>query len=183
MMRSRGAWAATLAAVVACCACSGPTPAEIQQESARLRKAIEQHLPEYRKSVEEENQLIPATLAWLRTDAVTAPRSTAASAARLWMDRWAKVYFVPRYMHELRRGDEYRTAPAREVQGRILAHLKERYFELHDYQRYAQHASESGMHNTPAGRLPAPLEEFQRRLEAHAPAVDVITPLLASLPD
>lgn len=182
-MRRRGAWAVMLAAVLASCACSGPTPAEIRRDSARLRKAIEQHLPEYRKSVEEENRLIPATLAWLSAEAVAAPRSTAASGARHWMDLWAKVYFVPRYMYELRRGDEYRTALAREIHWRILAHLRERYFELHDYQRYAQHASESGMHNTPAGRLPAPLEEFERRLEARAPARDEITPLLANLRD
>lgn len=182
-MRRKRTWAVALAAVAACCACAAPTHDEIRQESARLRKVMEQHLPEYRKAVDEENRLIPATLQWLRAEAVTAPRSAAAPTARQWMDRWAKVYFVPRYMHELRRGDEYRTAPAREAQKRILAHLKERYFELHDYQRYAQHASESGMHNSPAGRLPAELTEFQRRLEARAPARDVITPLLAALPD
>lgn len=178
-MRPGWTWVAALA----CCACSGPKPAEIRQESVRLRTVMQTHMPAYRASVEEENRLIAATLEWLRGEALTAPRSAAASAARRWEERWSKVYFVPRYMHELRRGDEYRTAPAREAQKRILALLKTRYFELHDFQRYAQYAAESGMRYTPVGRLPGQLEEFRRRLEARAPARDDITPLLEGLPE
>ena len=161
------------------CACAGPTPVETREEPALLRKTMEQHLPEYRKSVENENRLIEDSLAWLQTDAITAPRAAAVSAARQWADRWIKVYFVPRYFQERRQGDRYRTTPAREAQKQILTHLKARYFELHDYSRYGDHAAASAMHNTPAGRLPAPPEEVKERLEARAQ--DQITPLLAQL--
>jgi hypothetical protein len=99
------------------------------------------------------------------------------------MDRWAAVYFGPRYMHERLRFDRYSSAEVRTVQSKLLAHLKRRYFELHDYQRYAQRAGESEMHRTPAGRLPRQLEEFRARLEVRRPAVDEIGPLLAALPD
>jgi hypothetical protein len=98
------------------------------------------------------------------------------------MDRWARVYFVPRYMHGQLRIDEYSSEQVKAVQGLLLDHLRRRYFELHDYQRYAQHASESEMHRAPPGRLPKELEEFRNRLRARVPSVDEIARLLASLP-
>jgi len=98
------------------------------------------------------------------------------------MDRWAKVYFTPRHMHEQLRSDTYQTHTVRAVQQQMLAHLKRLYFELHDYQRYAQHAAESTMHQTPPGRLPPALMEFEQRLSTRSPGRDEITPLLDSLP-
>jgi hypothetical protein len=151
-------------------------------QAARLRGSIERYRAEYLKAIESENRLIPETLAWLSGDAVFATRSRATADARVFMDRWARVYFAPRYMHEQLRFDRYTSPEVRRVQEQILGHLKRRYFELHDYQRYAQHASQSEMHRTAAGRLPRQLEEFRSRLQSRRPAGDEIAPLLALLP-
>lgn len=151
------------------------------EEAARLRASIEKLGAEYRQSLEAEDRLAAETIAWLKGDAVTAPRSQALARARQLMDRWARVYFVPRYMHEQLRFDEYSAARVRTVQRRLLDSLKLRYFELHEYQRYAQRASESEMHHTPAGRLAGELQEFQRRLESRQPATDEIQPLMETL--
>ena len=157
-------------------------PAEpVRQQVERLRASWEAHLPAYAASIEAENRLIPETIAWLKGSAVTAPRGQAAAEARRLMDRWARVYFVPRHMHEQLRFDAYSSARVTAVQKRLLAGLQRRYFELHEYQRYAQHAAESEMYNTRAGRLPRELEEFRTRLEARRPAVDEIRPLLEEL--
>ena len=139
------------------------------------------HLPGHLASIATEERLVAETLAWLNGTAVTAPRTQAVREARHWMDRWARVYFVPRYMHEQLRYDHYSSPRIKAVQQQLLDHMKQRYVELHDYQRYAQRASESNMHNTQAGRLPPQLVEFRQRLEVRAPAADRIGPLLATL--
>jgi len=155
--------------------------AAIPEEAGRLRASVEKHNAEYRQSVEAENRLAAETIAWLKGDAVIAPRSQALAQARLVMDRWARVYFVPRYMHEQLRLDEYSSARVQAIQRQLLDRLKRRYFELHEYQRYAQRASESEMHHTPAGRLAEELLEFQRRLESRPTATDELRPLLETL--
>jgi hypothetical protein len=152
-----------------------------RDQAARLRASYSKHLAEHHASIGTENRLIGETLEWLNGTAITAPRSQAVREARQLMDRWAKVYFVPRYMHEQLRYDKYSGFRVKAVQQQLLDHIKQRYFERHDYQRYAQHASESGLNNTPAGRLPPGLVEFRQRLEVRAPAVDGIGPLLATL--
>lgn len=160
--------------------CSSLPQEPIPEQAARLRSRFGKYQAEYLASIDGENQLIGETLLWLNGRAVTAPRAEAAAEARKLMDRWASVYFVPRYMHEQLRFDRY-SPPIQAVQHGLLERLKRRYFELHDYQRYAQSAWQSGMHNTPVGRLPRELEEFRSRLEARAPAVDELGPLLTSL--
>jgi hypothetical protein len=154
----------------------------VPEEAARLRASIEKFSSEYRQAIDAENRLRSETLAWLRSSAVTASRAEAAREARLLMDRWARVYFVPRWMHEKLRHDQYSSTEVRAMQARVLGHLKRRYIELHDYQRYAQHASESGMHHTPVGYLPAQLKEFQLRLEGRPVATDELGGMLAELP-
>jgi hypothetical protein len=168
-----------LAALLAAC---GTSPQETREQSARLRASIEKYRAEYLQSIETENRLIPETIVWLAGSALTAPRAQAVAEARDFMDRWARVYFVPRYMHGQLRSDEYSSAEVKELQRRMLDGLKRRYFELHDYQRYAQYASESEMGHTPAGLLSKELQEFRKRLQARAPAVDEIGPVLNALP-
>lgn len=160
--------------------CRSHPQERLPEQAARLRSAFGKYRAEYLASIDAENRLIAETLLWLNGNAVTAPRAEAAAEARRLMDRWARVYFVPRYMHAQLRLDRY-SPPIQAVQQRLLERLKRRYFELHDYQRYAQSAWESGMHNTRAGRLPKELEEFRSRLGARAPAVDELWPLLDSL--
>jgi hypothetical protein len=167
--------------VVILAGCRRQHVAAAHEEAGRLRASVEKHGAEYRLSVEAENLLTAETIAWLKGDAVTAPRSLALAKARQVMDRWARVYFVPRYMHEQLRFDEYSSARVQAIQRQMLDHLKQRYFELHEYQRYAQRASESEMHHTPAGRLAGELLEFQRRLESRQPATDELRPLLETL--
>ena len=153
----------------------------VRDQSARLLASFEPFRAEYSRAVEDENRLRADTLAWLRGSAVTAPRTLASSEARILMERWAKVYFVPRWMHQQLRFDSYSSSEVRRVQSRVLHHLKRRYFELHDYQRYAQHASQSAMHRTPEGYLSAPLKEFQLRLEARPAALDELGAMLGEL--
>jgi hypothetical protein len=154
----------------------------VLEEAARLRASVEKFSSEYRQAIDAENRLRPETLAWLRNSAMTASRAEAARDARSLMDRWATVYFVPRWMHEKLRYDRYSSTEVRAMQARVLGHLKRRYFELHDYQRYAQYASESAMHYTPVGYLPAQLKEFELRLEERPVATDELGGMLAELP-
>jgi hypothetical protein len=154
----------------------------VREESAKLRASIEKFRSEYSQAIDTENQLCAQTLDWLRGRAVTAPRSLAVSEARAFRDRWGKVYFVPRWMHEQLRYDRYSSPEVKAMQARVLNHLKQRYFELHDYQRYAQHASESAMHHAPVGYLPGQLQEFQLRLESRLPATDELDAMLAEPP-
>jgi hypothetical protein len=161
--------------------CGDPSPEAVRREATRLQASVEKHRSDYLHAIAAENRLAPETLAWLKGAAITAARTYAVSDARRYMDRWARVYFGYRYMHQQLRSDEYASPRVRGVHREILEHLKRRYFETHDYQRYAQHASESEMYHTPAGRLPRQLREFRNRLEAQPPAVDEIGPLLDGL--
>ena len=157
-------------------------PAESERDqAARLRASYQKYLDDHLASIEAETRLTAETLVWLNGSAVTAQRAHAQQEARQFMERWAKVYFVPRYMHEQLRYDAYSSPRVKAVQQQLLGHMKQRYFELHDYQRYAQYASESGLHKSPPGRLPPQLVEFRQRLQVRAPAVDRIGPLLAAL--
>lgn len=153
-----------------------------RDEAARLRASVEPFLSGYRESIAAEHRLCADTLAWLRGSALTAPRTQAVSEARVLTDRWAKVYFVPRWMHGKLHLDRYSSPQVKAVQTRILRHLRQRYFELHDFQRYAQQASESAMYYTPAGRLAAQLQEFQMRLEARPAAAAELDAMLTALP-
>jgi hypothetical protein len=172
---------AGLALLTVLAGCSTRLPESERDQAARLRASYGRHLADHLASIGTENSLVHETLAWLNGTAVTAPRGQALREARHWMDRWASVYFVPRYMHEQLRYDQYSSPRVKAVQQQLLDEMKQRYFELHDYQRYAQYAYESGLHNTPPGRLPRQLVEFRQRLEVRAPAADRIAPLLASL--
>ena len=172
---------ASLALLALLTGCTTRLPESERAQMARLRASYAIHFAGHEASIGAENRLIAETLAWLNGTAVTAPRAQAVQEARRWTDRWAKVYFVPRYMHEQLRYDEYQAPRVKAVQRQLLEHMKRRYFELHEYQRYAQNASESGFHNTPPGHLPHQLVEFRQKLEARAPAVDRIGPLLATL--
>jgi len=167
-----------LTLLLAGCA-SRPVPE--REEAARLRASMEPFLSGYRESIAAENLLCADTLAWLRGSAISAPRTQAVSEARVLTDRWAKVYFVPRWMHGNLHLDKYSSAQVKAVQTRILQHLRQRYFELHDFQRYAQQASESAMYHTPAGRLPAQLQEFQLRLETKPAAASELDAILTAL--
>jgi hypothetical protein len=162
-------------------ACTTRLSESERDQATRLRASYAMHLAGHLASIATEERLAAETLAWLNGTAVTAPRTEAIREARHWTDRWAKVYFVPRYMHEQLRYDQYSSPRIKAVQQQLLDHMKQRYVELHDYQRYAQRASESNMHNTQAGRLPPQLVEFRQRLEVRTPAADRIGPLLATL--
>lgn len=170
-----------LAVVVVLAGCRSGPVASVHEEAARLRTSFEKYAAAYRESVEAENRLRAATIGWLKAGAVTASRTQAISEARQVTDRWARIYFVPRHMHEQLRFDVYASTEVRAVQQQMLEHLKRRYFELHEYQRYAQAASETEMHHMPAGRLAVELVEFRSRLEGRRPAVDELGPFLATL--
>jgi hypothetical protein len=173
--------AAGLVLLAVLAGCRTRPPESERDQAARLRASYAKHLAGHLTSIGTENRLAHETLAWLNGTAITAPRAQALREARQWMDRWAKVYFVPRHMHEQLRFDEYSSPRIQAAQQQLLRHMQQRYFELHDYQRYAQQAAESEMHHTPAGRLPRQLVEFRQRLEARPPAADRIGPLLARL--
>lgn len=162
--------------------CGAPSPEEVRREAAQLRRTWGRHHADYLRSVEGANRLVPETLAWLDGPARHAPRAEASAGAQRIAERWARVYFGPRYMHEQLRFEKYASMEAHQAQGRLLDHLKRTYFELHDYQRYAQYAGETSMHGAPPGTLPPRLQEFRNRLAARAAAVDEITPVLESLP-
>jgi hypothetical protein len=180
-MNGRWRGAALLLMAVAA-GCGRVTPEEARGEPARFRKSVERFRAEYVESVEAGNRLTQETIVWLNGPAVTEPRSHAVAGASRLMDRWAKVYFVPRHMHEQLRYDEYSREDVRRVQKRMLDGLRREYFEYHDYQRYAQGAAESSMHQTPQGRLAAQLVEFRQRLETRAESKDWLTPLVETLP-
>ncbi|MFN7939492.1 MAG: hypothetical protein U0R19_39560 [Bryobacteraceae bacterium] len=156
-------------AVMILAGCSGPGREETRREAARFRASLERYRAEYVQGIERENRLTRETLVWLKGAAVTGSHTRRMSDARQFTDRWAKVYFVPRTMHEQLRFDRYASPEVRAVQARVLDHLKTRYFELHDYQRYAQ-------------GFPAGYRDFERRLEVRAMARDELFGLLASLP-
>jgi hypothetical protein len=172
-----------LGAVLLCftAACSGPSPDAIREEKARLRASIEKFYADYKAATLGEKQIVADSLAWLDGPAISAPREQAVAGARRLMDRWAVIYFVPRYMHEQLRFDRYSSGEARAAHRKILDDLKKRYFEWHDFQRYAQYASETELHRTPPGRLPPQLQEFRSRLQSRAPAVDEIGPVLDAI--
>jgi hypothetical protein len=163
-------------------ACRQPSPLEVRGESARLRASFAKHQPEYRAAMAAANLLIPETLAWLDGPALTAPRSHAGAGARILMDKWARLHFVPRVIHEQLRFDQYSSPQAKSAHRELLARMKLIYVELHDYQRYCQHAVESSMHGIPPGRLHPQLEEFRRRLQSRPPFTDTLSPLLDPLP-
>ena len=174
----RYTWFAALLLVAGCTARS---PEAAHDEQVRLRRSLEKHHGRYVASIETENRLVTETLAWLNGNAISASRAQAVAEARRLTDRWSRVYFVPRYMHEELRFDKYSSAQVRAVQRQMLDRLKRHYFQLHDYQRYAQNAAESEMHHTPPGRLPRELEEFRSGLESREPSVDEIRPLIEFL--
>jgi hypothetical protein len=161
--------------------CGEPPASQRRKEAATLTASVERFRPQYVPAVDAENLLRAQTLEWLNGPAVSAPRSQAVADARNLTEQWSRVYFVPRHMHEQLRFDTYQSKTVCDVQRRLLAHLKRRYFELHDYQRYVKYAAESEMHHTPPGRLPRQLKKFRARLEARRPAEDEITAILESL--
>ncbi len=161
--------------------CQAPPPDVARQEVARLRASLERHRPAYLKAIDEGNRLIPETLVWLDGRAAQQPRSIALAEARTLTGKWANVYFVPRSMHEQLRFDRYSSAKAGAAHQRVLSLLRRDYFELHEYQRYAQRASEATLHGASGGRLPPQLHEFRRRRRARPPFADEIGPLLAAL--
>ena len=161
--------------------CGEPSPQAARQEAVRLRAALEKHRPAYLKSIADANRLSRETLAWLDGPAVSHSRSMALSEARTFADKWARVYFVPRVMHGQLRFDRYGSGQVRAAHRRVLDILRISYFELHDYQRYSQHASETNLHGAPPGRLPPPLEEFRRRLRARPPFSDELSPVISAL--
>ena len=162
--------------------CGDPSPAEVADEAERLRASFGPHRAGYLQSLDTVNRLIPDTLRWLDGAAITAPRAQAVADAHMIMERWAQVHFVPRTIHEKLRSNRYRAKQVSNTHRRLLDLLKRDYFEWHDYQRYAQRAAESSMHNTPPGRLPPELEQFRRRLRTRPPVDDPISPLLDELP-
>lgn len=174
-------WALLPALLFVLAGCS-PSPEEVRQEAAKLRRSVEKHHGDYLRSVENANRLVPETLAWLDGPARDATRAQAASEAHRIAERWARVYFGPRWIHQQLRFDKYSSMEVHQAHGQLLDYLKRTYFELHDYQRYAQHAAESGMHGAPRGTLPPQLQEFRKRLAARPAAVDEITPVLEALP-
>jgi hypothetical protein len=178
MPQMKPALLAVILLAVALSGCRQPSPAEIRGESLRLRALFAKYQPEYRAALDSANALIPDSLAWLDGPAITAPRSQAVAGARVLMDKWARIYFVPRVIHEQLRFDEYSSTQARSAHRELLARMKLIYVELHDYQRYCQHAVESSMHGLPPGRLHPQLVEFRHRLQSRAPFTDTLSPLL-----
>jgi len=168
--------------IVSLSGCRNPTPEKVKSEAQSLRGSIERHRAAYLKSIELENALVAKTLTWLSGPVATRDRGALASEAGRFMEDWARVYFMPREMHAAIKQDEYSADAVSQAHERILKHLKDRYFILHDYQRYAQHTSESDFSDAPLGKMPSQLAEMKRRLETHAAARDEITPILAQLP-
>lgn len=170
-----------LAAALAGCR-QQPSPSELRAESLRLRASFAKHQPEHLAALDDANRLIPETLAWLDGPALTAPRSQAVAGARVLMDKWARLHFVPRVAHEQLRFDEYSSPQVKSAHRELLHRMKLIYVEFHDYQRYCQHAVESSMHGFPPGRLHPQLDEFRHRLQSRPPFTDNLSPLLDPLP-
>lgn len=162
--------------------CRGPSPEQARAEARRLRAAVGGHRAAYLQSIEAEKVLISETLAWLEGPLATRDRGLLAAESRRFTEKWARVYFMPREIHAALRQEQYMAPTVRSAHALILRRLKSRYFTLHDYQRYAQHASETGARHTPLGRMPAPLASLKARLTAHAQPRDEISPILNGLP-
>lgn len=163
-------------------ACRPSTQPSTAEEAARFRSSFAAHRAAYLESIEGENALVPATLQWLDGPASTQSRSLLRSTACQFTDRWARVYFGPRHMQEQMRSEVYAAGPVQDAHRRLMERLRERYFLLHEYQRYSQHACEATPRSYNAPGLPPGLLEFRNRLLAHPKAVDEITPVLESLP-
>lgn len=172
-------------ALIACllAGCNTTPPESGRQQASRLRGSLEEHRAAYLKSIEDANRLMPETVAWLDGPAVNRSRAVALSEARNFTEKWARIYFVPRTMHEKLRFHRYTSREVREAHQRVLEALRRSYFELHEYQRYCQRASETRLHGTPPGILPPQLVEFRNRLRARAPLRDEISPVLAGFTD
>jgi hypothetical protein len=168
--------------IVSLSGCRSPSPEKAESEAQALRASIDRHRAAYLKSIQLENALVARTLTWLSGPVATRDRGELASEAGRYMEDWARVYFMPREMHAAIKQDEYSADAVCQAHEKILKHLKDRYFILHDYQRYAQYTSESDFKDAPPGRMPSQLAEMKRRLETHAAARDEITPILAQLP-
>lgn len=166
----------------ALCACRQAPQPSSSQEAARLRSSFATHRAAYLASIEAENALVPATLRWLDGPAATQPRSLLRSTACRFTERWARVYFGPRHMQEQMRSETYAHGPLQDAHRRLMERLRQRYFLLHEYQRYSQRACEAPPLAYNAPGLPPGLLEFRNRLRVHPQAVDEITPVLASLP-
>jgi hypothetical protein len=170
--------AAIVLAALAFLSCGAPSPEVTRDEARRLRASFARHRIAYTESIELENRLVPETLEWLDAGQAEQTRS---QACRL-MDRWASAYFGPRVIHGEMRFEEYTSPQVRRMHRMMLEKLKQRYFVLHDYQRYAQAACRA--ETRPARALiRGELEEFRGRIQSHPRALDEITGLLASLPD
>ena len=171
---------ALLLLVLASCR-HAPTPAP-SEEAARFRASFARQREAYLQSIKSENALVPATLQWLDGPAATQPRSALRSTACQFTERWARVYFGPRHIQEQMRIDQYAPGPVQDAHRHLMERLRERYFLLHEYQRYGQRACEASVqsYNVP-GLLPG-LAEFRDRLKAHPAAIDEVTPLLDALP-
>lgn len=159
---------AVLAALVLLPACHLHPP-DAAADSARLRASFAKHRQAYLEGLDAENRLLAETRQWLPS-----AKSGDRSSCR-FVDPWSRVYFNPREIQFALREGSYSAPAVRRAHAEILDRLKTRYFILHDYQRYAQYDCE--------GRNgPAQFDEFRRRLDAHAPAKDEVTPILESLP-
>ncbi len=163
-------------------ACRPFTQPSAAEEAARLRSSYSAHRVAYLESIEGENALVPATLQWLDGPASTQSRSLLRSTACQFTDRWARVYFGPRHMQEQMRSEVYAAGPVQDAHRRVMERLRQRYFLLHEYQRYSQRACEAPPAGYNAPGLPPGLVEFRNRLQVHTKAVDEITPVLESLP-
>ncbi|MBL0156716.1 MAG: hypothetical protein IPP47_06385 [Bryobacterales bacterium] len=173
-------WYALLAVGLA--ACRHTPPSSPAHDASRLRSSFAQHQSAYLASLAAENALVSATLQWLNTSAATQPRSQLRSTACQFTERWARVYFVPRHIHQLLRFDRYTPGPVEDAHTRLLERLRVRYFLLHEYQRYGQRACEASVQSYNVPGLPPGLAEFRARLQAHPQAIDELTPLLDALP-
>ena len=171
----------TLILMLLLAACRPPSAEETRAEAASLRASLERHRGQYLKSIEAENLLVRETLAWLNGGLESRNRGLLRSEAGRFMEKWARVYFVPREMHAAIRESRFRSETVREAHQRVLDHLKKRYFELHDFQRYAQYTNEAAESSMPLGRMPDRLAEFRTRLEGRPDARDEITGALETL--
>ncbi|HWR53477.1 MAG TPA: hypothetical protein VN428_20385 [Bryobacteraceae bacterium] len=169
--------ATILLAAMASLSCRAPSPQVAHEEALRLNASFARHRTAYLEAIELENRLVPETLEWLNAAPATQVRFR---ACRL-MDRWARAYFGPRVIHGDMRFEEYKSVRVRQVHSHILDHLRQRYFILHDYQRYAQAACEADSRPATRVLIQQRLQEFRGRLQAHPRALDEISGLLAAL--
>ena len=168
--------------VICVTACRSGPEAGVSAEAARLRSSFAVHRAAYLESVEAQNALAPATLRWLDGLAATQSRSALRSSACDFTERWARVYFGPRYIQEQMRFDDYASGPVRDTHRRMMERLREWYFVLHEYQRYGQRACEASAQSYNVPGITAKLVEFRERLRYQPKAIDEITPMLDALP-